>query len=131
MAKYLTLDDFDVKDKVVLVRVDFNSELNLETKKVASAISNFQGVYKDISVVLSKDIVYSEIKSAIDTLDLDYLKAFYPIDIYSDKTLKKDRSLTLRMFIQSHEKTLEDADIESVVGAILLKLEDNFGAKLR
>jgi len=64
-------------------------------------------------------------------LDLDYLKAFYPIDIYSDKTLKKDRSLTLRMFIQSHEKTLEDADIESVVGAILLKLEDNFGAKLR
>lgn len=62
---------------------------------------------------------------------MDYLKAFYPIDIYSDKALKKDRSLTLRMFIQSHEKTLEDADIESVVGAILSKLEDNFGAKLR
>ncbi|MGQ9624636.1 MAG: phosphoglycerate kinase [Candidatus Bathycorpusculaceae bacterium] len=34
MAKYLTLDDVKVKDKVVLVRVDFNSPVDQETKKV-------------------------------------------------------------------------------------------------
>ncbi len=34
MAKYLTLDDVKVKDKVVLVRVDFNSPVNPESKKV-------------------------------------------------------------------------------------------------
>jgi len=38
MAKYLTLDDFNVKDKVVLVRVDFNSEIAPETKKVTSDV---------------------------------------------------------------------------------------------
>ena len=38
MAKYLTLDDFNVKDKVVLVRVDFNSEIDPETKKVTSDV---------------------------------------------------------------------------------------------
>jgi phosphoglycerate kinase len=38
MAKYLTLDDVQVKDKVVLVRVDFNSEIDPETKKVASDV---------------------------------------------------------------------------------------------
>jgi phosphoglycerate kinase len=38
MAKYLTLDDFNVKDKVVLVRVDFNSEIDPETKKVSSDV---------------------------------------------------------------------------------------------
>jgi phosphoglycerate kinase len=38
MAKYLTIDDFNVKNKVVLVRVDFNSEIDLETKKVASDV---------------------------------------------------------------------------------------------
>ncbi|MBC7130363.1 phosphoglycerate kinase, partial [Candidatus Bathyarchaeota archaeon] len=36
MPKFLTLDDFDVKDKVVLVRVDFNSAVDPETKKVLS-----------------------------------------------------------------------------------------------
>ncbi|MGB9740749.1 MAG: phosphoglycerate kinase [Candidatus Bathyarchaeia archaeon] len=34
MAKYLTLDDVQVKDKVVLVRVDFNSPVDPESKKV-------------------------------------------------------------------------------------------------
>jgi phosphoglycerate kinase len=38
MAKYLTLDDVKVKDKVVLVRVDFNSEVDPETKKVMSDV---------------------------------------------------------------------------------------------
>ncbi len=38
MAKYRTLDDFDVKNKVVLVRVDFNSEIDPETQKVTSDV---------------------------------------------------------------------------------------------
>src|SRR3972149_3617900 len=38
MAKYKTLDDFRVKGKVVLVRVDFNSEIDPETKKVTSDV---------------------------------------------------------------------------------------------
>jgi len=36
MPKFLTLDDFDVKDKTVFVRVDFNSPVDPETKKVLS-----------------------------------------------------------------------------------------------
>lgn len=34
MVRFLTLDDVDVKDKVALVRVDFNSPVDPETKKV-------------------------------------------------------------------------------------------------
>jgi len=34
VPKFLTLDDFDVKDKVVLVRVDFNSPVDPQTKKI-------------------------------------------------------------------------------------------------
>ena len=38
MVKYKTLDDFDVKNKVVIVRVDFNSEIDPQTKKVGSDV---------------------------------------------------------------------------------------------
>jgi phosphoglycerate kinase len=34
MAKFLTLDDVEVKDKVVLVRVDFNSAVDPKTQKI-------------------------------------------------------------------------------------------------
>ncbi len=38
MVKYRTLDDIQVKDKIILVRVDFNSEVDPETKKVTSDV---------------------------------------------------------------------------------------------
>jgi phosphoglycerate kinase len=38
MAKYKTLDDFDVKNKTVIVRVDFNSEIDPDSKKVTSDV---------------------------------------------------------------------------------------------
>ena len=38
MAKYKTLDDFNLKNKVVLVRVDFNSEIDPANKKVTSDV---------------------------------------------------------------------------------------------
>lgn len=34
MVKFLTMDDFDFKNKTVLVRVDFNSNLDPQTKKI-------------------------------------------------------------------------------------------------
>ena len=34
MAKFLTLDDVEVKNKLVLVKVDFNSPVDPETKKI-------------------------------------------------------------------------------------------------
>jgi phosphoglycerate kinase len=34
MPKFLTMDDFNLKDKTVLVRVDFNSPLDPKTKKI-------------------------------------------------------------------------------------------------
>ena len=38
MATYKTLDDFNFLNKTVLVRVDFNSEIDLQTKKVTSDV---------------------------------------------------------------------------------------------
>ncbi|MCK5562697.1 phosphoglycerate kinase, partial [Candidatus Bathyarchaeota archaeon] len=38
MAKYLTLDNVQVNEKIVFVRVDFNSEIDPETKKVSSDV---------------------------------------------------------------------------------------------
>ena len=35
MAKFLTLDNLEVKNKVALVRVDFNSPVDPETKKIS------------------------------------------------------------------------------------------------
>jgi len=62
---------------------------------------------------------------------LDMLKDSYPVDIYEDDALGDKKSLTVRFFIQSMEKTLEDADIESVMAKIMSALESECNAQLR
>jgi phosphoglycerate kinase len=37
MAKFLTMDDFDFRNKTALVRVDFNSNIDVRTKKILEA----------------------------------------------------------------------------------------------
>jgi phosphoglycerate kinase len=60
MAKYKTLDDFDVKNKVVLVRVDFNSEIDPSTKKVTSDVrirAHAESTLKELAEKGAKTVV--------------------------------------------------------------------------
>ena len=60
MAKYKTLDDFNVKNKVVLVRVDFNSEIDPTTKKVTSDVrikAHAESTIKELAEKGAKTVV--------------------------------------------------------------------------
>lgn len=60
MPKYKTLDDFDVKNKTVLVRVDFNSEIDPETKKVTSDVrirAHAQSTLKELQEKGAKTVI--------------------------------------------------------------------------
>jgi phenylalanyl-tRNA synthetase beta chain len=97
----------------------------------AAPISKFQGVYKDLSVVIDKSIHYYDVAKVLNGLDLPMLKDSYPVDIYEDEKLGDKKSLTVRFLIQSMERTLEDADIETVMGQIMQTLEQECKAELR
>jgi phosphoglycerate kinase len=60
MANYKTLDDFDVKNKTVLVRVDFNSEIDPQTKKVTSDVrirAHAESTLKELAEKGAKTVV--------------------------------------------------------------------------
>ncbi|MCJ7632522.1 phosphoglycerate kinase [Candidatus Bathyarchaeota archaeon] len=60
MAKYKTLDDFNVKNKTVLVRVDFNSEIDPATKKVTSDVrikAHAESTLKELAEKGAKTVV--------------------------------------------------------------------------
>jgi len=97
----------------------------------AAPISRYQGVYKDLSVVIDKSLNYFEVAKVLNGLELPILKDAYPVDIYEDEKLGDKKSLTVRFFIQSMEKTLEDSDIEAAMGEIMMALESECKAELR
>ncbi len=97
----------------------------------AKKISKFQGVYKDISLVVDKNLPYNQIATLIESLKIPILKRYYPIDVYEDASLKDKKSLTIRLFLQSLENTLEDREIESAIDIIIKELKEQYGASLR
>jgi len=97
----------------------------------ADKISKFQGVYKDLSLVVDKNLPYNQIATLIELLKLPLLKKYYPIDVYEDSSLKDKKSLTIRLFLQSMEGTLEDREIEKTIEKIVTALKEQYGASLR
>ena len=113
-----------------LAELDFDALLPKHIN--AEAISKFQGVYKDLSVVIDKSMRYYEVAKVLNGLGLPMLKDSYPVDIYEDEKLGDNKkSLTVRFFIQSMDKTLEESDIETVMSQIMAALEKECSAELR
>jgi len=117
------------------IPVTFIAELSLDAllpKHInAIPISKFQGVYKDLSIVIDRSLSYYEVAQVLNKLELPLLKESYPVDIYEDEKLGEKKSLTVRFFIQSMEKTLEDSDIEMVMAEVMKALESDCNAELR
>ena len=112
-----------------IAEIDFESLLPKHIN--AKPISKFQGVYKDLSIVIDKSLNYFEVAKVLNALNIALLKDIYPIDIYEDEKLGDKKSLTIRFFIQSMEKTLEDNDIDEVMSKIMLALQTECHAELR
>jgi phenylalanyl-tRNA synthetase beta chain len=121
-------EDFGIPDTFI-AELDFDALLPKHIN--SKPISKFQGVYKDLSVVIDKSMNYYEVAKVLNGLDLAMLKDVYPVDIYEDEKLGDKKSLTVRFFIQSMERTLEDADIEAVMSEVMSVLEDQCKAELR
>ncbi len=113
----------------------FMCELDFEklsyALKIAKAKSKYQASFRDLSLMMPKDMPYEKLKDIITTNATKELVRFYPVDKYSDETLGEKMSLSIRFVLQSDEKTLEEEDITTAMETILTSLESELGIGLR
>jgi phenylalanyl-tRNA synthetase beta chain len=121
-------ESFDLPETFI-AELDFDALLPKHINAIP--ISKFQGVYKDLSVVIDNSLNYYEVAKVLNALNLPMLKDIYPVDIYKDEKLGDKKSLTIRFYIQAMEKTLEDSDIETVMSDIMTVLKNECNAELR
>jgi len=112
-----------------LCELDFD-KLTYELK-TAKVRSKFQASFRDLSLLVPNSINYNEIKDAIESIDIEELVRFYPVDKYWDETIGDNTSLSLRFVLQSEEKTLQEDEINSATDKILVLLKEKFGIGLR
>lgn len=120
--------EFDLSDTFI-AEIDFS--LIKDELKLANAISKFQGISRDLSLVVPKSMEYKSIKNVVNDLQIPELVQFNLVDIYSDEKLGDNESLTVRFSIQSHEKTLVEEDITTIMDQILKGLNEKLNIGLR
>ena len=116
-------------DATYLCELDF--EKLPHSLKTAKKSSKYQASFRDLSIIMPKDMSYEKVKSVIESSASDELVRFYPVDRYSDESLGNDMSLSIRFVLQSNEKTLEEDDITSSMDSILEALKNDLGIGLR
>jgi len=99
--------------------------------KTAKPASKYQASFRDLSLLMPKDMPYEKIKNIVDASEIPNLIRFYPVDKYTDETLGENMSLSIRFVLQSDEKTLEEEDITNVMDKVLEELNKELGIGLR
>lgn len=112
-----------------VAQIDFDA-LDLHYPK-AKGYSVYQLSFKDLSLLVDKDMPYAKIAGVLQSAVPKEVKRFYPIDMYEDESLGEKKSVTLRFAIQSDEKTLTEEEIAQIMGDILDALQTELGAQLR
>lgn len=119
---------FDIPPTYIC-ELDFDS---IESEfKEAQAYSKFQIAFRDLSVLIDKEIEFSKIKDLLKDVLPKEIKRFYPVDIYESEKLGDKKSLTIRFMIQSDEKTLSEDEISELLQKVLDILKESIGAELR
>lgn len=82
---------------------------------------------RDITILIDKSVPFSKIQRCIESSQIENLHTLYPLDIYEDGQF----ALTIRLIFMPEEKSLTEEELTTRIQAILARLEQEFGAKLK
>jgi|GEM_PF-73932 len=114
-----------------LIKDRWNLEDIFPDKKVlkSKSISRYPIVERDLAFVAPKDILYSDLIRVIESETRKYLLGIECVDRYEINDT--EMSLSLRMYFQNPEKTMDEKEIDALQSAILSKFQKKFSIGLR
>jgi phenylalanyl-tRNA synthetase beta chain len=104
---------------------------------VATGVAKFPSVERDIAVIVKDNITHASLMAAVHAAPTQgLLKNAVLFDVYRAKTENAsmaldEKSLAVRLTLNSEEGTLTDAQIEAAVQAVVQQLGQQLGARLR
>lgn len=125
---------FDIEADVYYAEISW-SLLMKETRKqkvTFSDISKFPGVKRDLALLLDKSVRFDEIEKISRESERKLLKEIVLFDVYEGNNLPVGKkSYAVSFYLQDENKTLNDKQIDSIMGKIRSSLEQKLNAQLR
>ena len=125
---------FDLRNEVFYA--DFNWDTLLELIKTTrikfKSISKFQGMRRDLALLLDDSVQFEQIETIARKTEKKLLQDVNLFDVYQGKNLEKGKkSYAVSFHFKDDNKTLTDVQIDKVMKKMIDQLEKNIGAQLR
>ncbi|MDG2375510.1 MAG: hypothetical protein P8M18_04085 [Woeseiaceae bacterium] len=99
---------------------------------VATTISKFPATRRDIAVIVKDEVPSSRLLEAAESASPELVRSVRIFDVYKGPGIEAGlKSVALGLILQQTSRTLTDEDADTVMSAVLRKLQQDFGAELR
>ena len=104
----------------------------LKDQKTKYKYSDFQKSERDFAFIIDKEFKVEDLVKIISSVDKNLIKSVKVFDVYEGENIPSDKkSIALSVTIQSHDKALNDNDLEKINNSIIRAVENIPGAKIR
>ena len=95
-------------------------------------LPRYPAIHRDLAIVVSKNVLASNIEKLIRSAGGDLLEKVELFDIYEGSQIPEGhRSLAYSLSYRAADRTLKDEDINPIHDRIVNALVDSFNAQLR
>ncbi|HYM20183.1 MAG TPA: phenylalanine--tRNA ligase subunit beta [Candidatus Kapabacteria bacterium] len=130
---------FDLRSAPYAATLSFDAVFALaraarSKERTIKSLPKYPSVERDIALVVGRDVsahaLLEEVRTNIPAELLEDMRIF---DMFESKEMKADakKSLGVRVSLRSHERTLEDGEVDRIVERITRSLGERIGATLR
>ena len=103
-----------------------------EEKHIFQEISKFPEVYRDLSLILDKNVSFNQIEKIAREKGDRMLKDINVFDVYEGENIGTDKkAYALSFVLQDQYKTLDDKTIDNMMTRLMQAYEENLGAIIR
>ncbi len=132
-VKTALVKDFGIKQEIFYA--DLNTALlfkGANPKFVIQEVTKFPEVRRDLSLVLDKQVTFSEIKEMVLATEKRLIKDIIAFDVYEgDKIPEGKKAYALGFTLLDENKTLTDEDIDKTMARLMEAFEGKMGAIIR
>ena len=122
---------FDISKDAFLFELDAD-KCFVANIPVAEVISKYPAIRRDIAVVVNEKISARELSDAVAAAGPALVESVRIFDVYQGEGIEAGlKSVALGLILQETSRTLTDEDADTVMSAVLRKLQQDFGAELR
>jgi phenylalanyl-tRNA synthetase beta chain len=125
---------FDLKGRVIAARIDLAAVLERweHGRPAIKPVPRFPGSWRDLAIVIAADTPAGAVLEAVRTAGGALLEHAAVFDVYEGQHVAAGhKSLALRLWLRSIERTLTEEEIQAAVDKVMARLARDFRAHLR